>query len=104
MIRLAAIASMLVLTTAPALADPNCLMSGGPGLRVSIGIGTGTFSERERAEFDVMRLRRHGIDADTAERTWLGCIKVTRREAGRWVTEYYDPQTLEQKPLNLRLP
>ena len=89
----------------PAFADPNCLVGGKPGLRVSVGVSLGgKYTEAEQATFDQMRLKQAGIDADTVERTWLGCLKITRFEGGRWVTEYYDPDTLTQKPLNLRLP
>ena len=104
MIRSLAAAAVLALVATPAFADPNCLMSGGPGLRISGQIGIGEFSESDIAEFDKMRLRQAGIDADSVERTWLGCLKVTSRDSGGWNTDYYDPQTFERKPLNLRLP
>jgi hypothetical protein len=88
----------------PALADPNCLTSDGGGLQVHLGFSTGNISEQDQMDFDVINARRHGINADTAERTWLGCIKVTRRGSSGWITEYYDPDTWEKKPLDLRLP
>jgi hypothetical protein len=44
-------------------------------------------------DFLLLQARSRGINADTAERTWLDCVKITRRENGRWVTEYYDPRT-----------
>lgn len=89
----------------PALADPNCLGGGAPGIRVSIGVGIGEYTEAEQAQFDKMALRQQGIDADTVERTWLGCLKVTSRDGnGSWTTDYYDPDTFERKPLNLTLP
>lgn len=100
-----AIAGLIVLLATPALADPNCLSSGGPGLHVEFGVRVGDdYTEAEQAEFDKMRLRQAGIDADTVERTWLGCFKVTRRSGGSWITEYYDPKTLDRMPLNLNLP
>lgn len=72
------------------------------GAEFTIG---GKFSEADQMEFDKMRLRQKGIDADTAERTWLGCLKVTSRDSsGNWQTDYYDPDTFEHKPLDLRLP
>lgn len=112
----AAVAAVLVplglsLLATPAQASPNCMMSGGPGLRISIHVGTGNYTEAEQAELDIIRLRRIGVIADTAERTHLGCLKVTRRDTrGHWITEYYDADTLAFKPLNstgplnLRLP
>ena len=107
MSRLTAVLVVLVGATAasPALADPNCLGGGAAGVHVSIGVGIGEYTEQEQAMFDRMRLRQEGIDADTVERTWLGCLKVTSRDAsGSWTTDYYDPDTLAHKPLNLRLP
>jgi hypothetical protein len=92
MIRIALAFLAIAFAAGPALADPNCLQSGS-GFRVEIGVGAGNFSERDQMDFLVMQARRHGINADTAEKTWLECIKITRREAGRWVTEYYDPYT-----------
>lgn len=88
-----------------ALADPNCLGGETPGIHVSIGIGIGEYTEAEQAEFDRMHLRQQGIDAETVERTWLGCLKVTSRDGnGSWTTNYYDAETFERKPLNLNLP
>jgi hypothetical protein len=100
MIRTALAAALLVLGAGPALAYPNCLMSGGPGLHVEFGIGTGNFTEQDRMDFDLMEARRHGIDAETAERTHLDCVKITRIEGGRWVTEYYDPKTWDLVPID----
>ena len=89
----------------PALADPNCLGGGAPGIHISIGAGIGEYTEAELAEFDKMHLRQQGISADTVERTWLGCLKVTSKDSnGSWTTGYYDPDTFERKPLNLNLP
>lgn len=106
MIRLCTPAAMLLVAASPALADPNCLGGGEPGLHISIGIGVGgEYTEDEQAQFDKMHLRQQGIDAETVERTWLGCLKVTSRDAnGHWQTDYYDPDTFERKPLDLRLP
>jgi microcystin degradation protein MlrC len=98
MIRRAVLAiAIATLAATPALADPNCLNRGG-GMKLNLTLGAQVgedYTETEQSTFDVMSLRRHGIDADTAERTWLGCIKVTRFEGGAWVTEYYDPNTYD---------
>jgi len=100
-----ALAGLVALLATPALADPNCLTTGGPGLYVEFGVQVGgDYTETEQEQLDKIRLRRAGISADTVERTWLGCYKVTRRVGGSWVTEYYDPRTLRQMPLNLTLP
>ena len=93
MFRPALILMIVAALTGPALASPNCLQSGGGGLRVEFGFSTGNLSEQDKMDFLVLEARRRGINADTAEKTWLECIKVTRREAGSWVTEYYDPYT-----------
>lgn len=98
-------ALMVTGSASPALADPNCLGGGEPGIHVTIGIGIGEYTETEQEQFDKMHLRQQGIDADTVERTYLGCLKVTSRDSnGHWTTDYYDPETFERKPLNLRLP
>jgi hypothetical protein len=93
--RLSIAMAALCLGTAPALAYPSCLAGGGPGLRIEFGasFGTGKFSEQDDMDFLLLQARSRGINADTAERTWLDCVKITRRENGRWVTEYYDPRT-----------
>jgi hypothetical protein len=85
----------LCLGTAPVLAYPNCLTGGGPGLRIEFGasFGTGKFSEQDDMDLLLLQARSRGIDADTAERTHLNCVKITRRENGRWLTEYYDPRS-----------
>lgn len=90
-------AALLCAGVSPALADPSCLGSDNRGFSVSGRFAIGKISEADQAQFDIMEARRHGIDAATAERTWLECIKITRREDGRWVTEYYDPRTWELK-------
>lgn len=104
MIRPALIALFALALVSPAAAEPNCLAGGGPGLQISMGASVGgPYTQEEQAVFDKMKLRQAGIDADTVERSWLGCMKVTRFEGGRWATEYYDPRTLDPKPLNLQL-
>lgn len=102
---LLSLALILAAGASPALADPNCLGGGNSGVHVSLGASVGGgYTAQEQAVFDQMEARRHGINADSAERTWLGCIKITRRdELGRWVTEYYDPDNFEQKTTGLDL-
>ncbi len=96
-----ALAGLIACLATPALAYPNCLMSGGPGLRIEFGVQVGgDYTEAEQAQFDKMRLRQAGINADTVERTHLGCFKVTRIVGGGWVTEYYDPATLDLVPID----
>ncbi len=97
-------AAVLAALATPALADPNCLSSGGTSFRVQTGFSVGDITEQDQMEFDLIRARRAGINAETAERTWLGCLKITRRGPNGWITEYYDPDSFERKPLDLRLP
>jgi hypothetical protein len=100
MIRLLAFAVLFATAASPALAYPNCLNSSSARLHVEFGFGTGDLSEADRNEFDLIQARRHGIDAETAERTWLDCVLITRREGGRWVTEYYDPRSWDLMPID----
>ena len=95
-----AVAAVLAGAATPALADPSCLGGSGSSFKVEMGFSVGgKFTEKDQMEFDLMRARRAGINADTAERTWLGCLKITRRGAdGEWLAEYYDPGTFERKP------
>jgi hypothetical protein len=98
------LAAVLAATVTPVLADPNCHSGSGASFRVETGFRIGEFTEQEQMDLDVIRARRAGINAETAERTWLGCLKITRRGPNGWITEYYDPDTFELKPLNLNLP
>lgn len=98
----AALALAALASPAAAASYPTCLTGGSPGLSVHISIGSGPErSKKDQEVFDKMLLRRAGIAADTVERMTLGCLKVTRFENGRWITEYYDPDALEQGPLVL---
>ena len=105
MVRLALALLLAAASVSPALADPNCLGGGEPGVHISFGVSIGgPYTKDEQEVFENMRLRNNGSDADSVERTWLGCWKVTSRdERGHWVTDYYDPRTLDRKPLNLNL-
>lgn len=107
MIRPVLLAAAFATLATPALANPNCLGgSGGSGVTIKFGASVGgRYTEQEQEVFDKMHLRQRGIRADWVERTSSGCLKVIRRnELNHWVMEYYDPDTFEQKPLNLRLP
>jgi hypothetical protein len=96
MIRAAALAAVIVLAVAaPAVAYPTCL-GGSGGVKFKLDLKFGEVTTQDQAQFDIMVARRNGIDAETAERTWLGCVKTTRRVNGKWVTEYYDPDTWQQ--------
>ena len=100
---LAALSFAVLAAPATAASYPNCLGGGSPGLQVHVEIGYGDRSSDDQEVFDKMRLRQAGIAADSVDRTWLGCMKVQRFENGRWVTEYYNPDTVESGPLDLTL-
>lgn len=87
---------------AAAASYPNCVGAGSPGVSIEFGFSVGGKTSKEDQEFfDKARLRAAGIRADTVERTWLDCFKVTRIENGRYVTEFYHPDNLEAGPLQL---
>jgi hypothetical protein len=84
--------TIAVLGGSPALAAPSCIGSGG-----TFPIGADDVpSETLQIEQDLANLRTRGIEALTAERTSLECIRITRREDGVLVTEYYDPSSFKQ--------
>jgi hypothetical protein len=93
MIRLPLALLVVLLSAAPALAYPNCLASGGY-LEFRFSVGE-EWTEDDENEYLLDLVHDHGIYADTAERSWLDCIKITRLERGGWVTEYLDPYTFE---------
>lgn len=105
MIRPLLVALLLAAVASPAAAASasNCLAPVSPGLQIHVEIGFGPErSKKDQEVFDKMRLRQAGVDADSVERTWLGCLKVQRFENGRWVTEYYHPDAIGAGPrLNL---
>jgi hypothetical protein len=95
MIRLALAALIFAAGAVPALAYPNCLTSGAT-FEFRFGIGDDDdWTETDEDKFLLARVRGAGIDADTAERSWLDCIKITRFVNGSWETEYLDPVTLD---------
>jgi hypothetical protein len=101
---IAAILVAVAASASPALAGPNCL-GGQSGLYISYSVGIGgSYTADEQEVFDKMKLRQNGIQADTVERTSLGCWKVTSRDArGHWVTDYIDPRGLGDQPFRLNL-
>lgn len=93
--RLVLASALVVLTAVPAAAGPLCL-GRGSGAHVSFGFSIGEFSESERNEFYLMRLKRLGVDA-TDVRTWGECLQVfVRKPGGGEEMQYFDPSTLER--------
>lgn len=97
MLRGLAIAAMLAAPATPALALSCNSTDGGAGLRFTLGFTFGNITERDEAEFDLIRLRREGVDA-TAVEYWNGCIRAWVRNpdgVGEHM-EFYHPDTLRR--------
>lgn len=96
---LAALAA-LTLPVSTALAVPMC---GGPDFRErDYGISplfTGGSGEERLARLYEQKLRARGIDANTT-RFWNGCIRTFVREGGVETMRFYDPDTLQEVPLD----
>jgi hypothetical protein len=96
LLSLSAIAALALFAAAsPALATPFCHAE--PGVTFGFTISSGEpFTEADQHDFDLMALRRHGIDATRAER-WMGCIRAwVRNDHGGEDMVFFDPNTLEQ--------
>ncbi|UYN99456.1 MAG: hypothetical protein KIT02_16355 [Devosia sp.] len=92
--RLVLASALVFLASVPAMAGPLCLGRG--GAHISFGISIGEFSESERNEFYLMRLKQRGVDA-TDVRTWGECLQVfVRKPGGGEEMQYFDPSTLER--------
>ncbi len=98
------VAAALVFTAAAAgIATPSlAAMCYDPKPGVHVGFdfefsSDGKFTESDRAEHDLMRLRRAGIDAVRAER-WNGCIRafVPVGENGHEEMQFFHPDSLER--------
>ena len=96
---IAALALAALASPAAAASYPNCV-GGSPGIEIHFG-ADGHRTRQEQETFDIMELRHAGIEADTVERTWLECFKITRFEDGHWVTEFYHPDRLHDGPMQL---
>jgi hypothetical protein len=92
--------AMLALSTVPAWAVPMC---DGPRFEdndgVHINLGFGLMTEEEAAQHAEMRLRMRGINANMT-RFWNGCIQTFVREGGHDTMRFYDPDTLEEIPVD----
>lgn len=90
-------ASLMVLAlTLPASAVPFCQGSGRPGVNFSFGFTIGRFTQDDRNNFNLMELRRRGVDAASVE-DWNGCIRAyVRRPGGGQEMQFFDPDTFER--------
>ena len=66
--------------------------SSGEGLSMSFSLGLGAnISEDDQNQFDLMNLRRLGVDATRVER-WGGCLRAYVRKAdGGEEMQYFEP-------------
>ena len=81
---------LVVFTALPASA---AICSGsGEGLSFSFNLGLGAdISEDDQNQFDLMNLRRLGVDATRVER-WGGCLRAYVRKAdGGEEMQYFEP-------------
>ena len=87
--------ALVVSGTSPAWAL-MCTDSPAPStLRFGFHIGE-PYSERERNEVDLMRLRREGVDATAVER-WSGCIRAyVRLPGGGQEMQFFEPHSLRR--------
>ena len=67
------------------------------GVVVTFGVHLGEpYTEEELNEFDLMQLRREGVDATRVER-WNGCIRAfVRKPEGGEEMQFFDPNTFER--------
>jgi hypothetical protein len=97
MMRIAAVfAAALALTGAAEASTTSCLVSK-PGVSISFGFSVGEkFTESEKNSFNLMQLRRNGVDATGAE-MWGGCIRAfVRKPGGGEEMQYFHPDTFER--------
>ena len=91
----AAVALAGLLSTSPAFAL-FCTNSG-PGLGFEFTLGSKGLKPNPNAQedFDLMRLRRAGVDATMVER-WNGCLRAFVRTGNGIRMQFYDPATLNR--------
>lgn len=84
---------LTLLATLPAHA---VFCSTGDGAVVEFGVHLGEeYTEAEENNFDLMELRRRGVDATAVER-WSGCIRAYVRTATGEEMQFFDPDTFER--------
>ncbi|WDR00926.1 hypothetical protein PSC71_09385 [Devosia sp. J2-20] len=89
-----AVLTLSLLATLPAAAL-QCSGTGG-SVTFSFGFNVGEFSEQERAEFDLMILKRMGVDATRVER-WGDCLRAfVRKPEGGEEMQFFNPDTYER--------
>lgn len=87
----------LCATLGGSVAAPFCI-GDRPGVSLEFGMRIGdAYTQEERNEFDLMRLRQMGVDATRVER-WNGCIRAFVRRASGVGEEmqFFDPNTFRR--------
>jgi hypothetical protein len=85
------VVALVLAGTAPELATPMCY-GAKSGVTYGFGFTLGDdYTEDEQSQFDLMRLRRAGVDTDRVER-WNGCLRAFVEGGMR----FFDPETLEE--------
>lgn len=94
--RFAVVSALVLLAAAPTQAAPFCVGYGAPGIELEFGLEFGRMSTDQRNLFDLMALRRRGVDASRVDR-WNGCIRAyVRQPGGGERMEFYDPNNYQQ--------
>lgn len=90
----AALAFGLALTTS-AHAVASCYAYS-PGIHVSSGFSIGgSFTQDDRDNFNMMQLRKMGVDATRVE-MWGGCVRAfVRKPGGGEEMQFFHPDTLQ---------
>ncbi|HEX4298184.1 MAG TPA: hypothetical protein VHZ56_09185 [Devosia sp.] len=91
-------AALIALSAAPAWAVPMC---DNPQFDQSFQkvFGKPAISQDDQALNIERELNRMGIDA-TNTRFWNGCVQTFVREDGHTVMKFYNPDTLQEIPVN----
>jgi hypothetical protein len=96
MIRFVAPVLLVLAFCGTAQASTAQCLANRPGVSISFGVTLGDkFSESDQNEFNLMRLRRMGVDATRAE-MWGGCIRAFVRTPGGEEMQFFHPQSFER--------
>ncbi len=95
----AALALGLVLTGAAQASTASCYVRD-PGAHLSFGFQIGgKFTQEELDGFNLMQLRKMGVDATRAE-MWGGCVRAfVRKPGGGEEMQLFHPDTFERVDL-----
>ncbi|MVT00411.1 hypothetical protein [Devosia marina] len=96
MIRIVAAVLLVLAFCGSAQASTAQCLANRPGVSISFGVTLGDkFSESDQNEFNLMRLRRMGVDATRAE-MWGGCIRAFVRTPSGEEMQFFHPQSFER--------